>query len=270
METTIKVTYSNRATIPTGIAYENQAPFYQITKEIKCEDNVMAEEIAHLELERIKNHIDALIDNDFRRMKDYRLKDQLRVNEDYRLIDGIKYPRVTKIITPDTPRIPHIEDHAELGTHLDSTMKRYIDTGIFDYVEFKDKGNVNVKWDDIYNAMNYWLKEHGEKCKFDLHSLPVISKKHVYSGEVDAGGTFEGIPAIFDFKKTEKISKTIAKKYFMQLAAYILALEEMGVAVPKIMVIISPFNPPLVSDEIEKHQGVFLQARNAFKERFGV
>ena len=58
---------------------------------------------------------------------------------------------------------------------------------------------------------------------------PLYSDQYKFAGRCDAIGTFDGYPAIIDFKTTKSeadSSMDKVKKYFMQLSAYSLAYEE--------------------------------------------
>jgi hypothetical protein len=52
--------------------------------------------------------------------------------------------------------------------------------------------------------------------------LPVLSKRHVYSGTLDAVGTMDGRPMLFDWKTSQKIYDDME----LQLAAYAHAFNE--------------------------------------------
>jgi len=264
-----RVSYTNRATIPTGVQYENQCPSYTITRENIALDTPVGkkylEKWEEKALSEIKGQVDLKIRQDLDLLQNYKTRENVPINS-YRLIDGVKYPRVTSIITPDMPNIPFIEDHQELGIKLDETFKIWADTGVFPYDEFKDKGNIKTTWDELYKKACEWIDKYGKDVEVNEHSKAVINDEYKYSGELDFKGSFLKRPAIMDVKKTEKIQKSIKDKYFMQMAAYDLANGNSA----EIYLIISPFNEPVFTDEKEKYQKMFLQKREEFKKRYGI
>lgn len=70
-----------------------------------------------------------------------------------------------------------------------------------------------------------WTKQHD--VTWLASELIVGSEVHEFGGTLDAIATVDGHPCLIDFKTSNQISKD----YFIQTAAYELALEEMGVKV---------------------------------------
>ena len=102
---------------------------------------------------------------------------------------------------------------------------------------------------------------------------PVISEKHFYAGLPDIQEcVFDGKRSLADVKRTPDKFKN-----FKQIAAYIMAAEEMGLAPYEQMIIIPStskteqgFSKPIVSTEISQFKAAFLQDRENFRKRFGV
>ena len=223
----IRVSYTNKATIPTGIAYENQSPCYTITQEIALPEGLeanteqqWAEGETKYQLEWMKGYVDNLIDKDFRSLTGYREKQVVLDTHRFTVIDGIRYPHVTNIITPFKPDIPFIEDHASLGTKLDEMMKIYVDTGIFAWDDFENSKNIKQTWEDVYQAMSEWIDKYGKEIKFLNHTISIRNHEHRFAGEGDVIGMTNETISFMDFKKTKTLTAELKKKYFMQLAAY--------------------------------------------------
>ena len=123
----IKVTYGNKATINTG-NYENENPFYSITSEIdssELKDSLSANKWAKQTLKDIKKIINSDLAKEVNRIKNLKIPlPHHRID----LIDGIKTPHVTDIITPIPPTyIKDLEKHGTVGSMLDSAFKNYED-----------------------------------------------------------------------------------------------------------------------------------------------
>lgn len=78
------------------------------------------------------------------------------------------------------------------------------------------------------NAVNEFKKwEVAHQVTWLASELVVGSQIHEFGGKLDALAIVDGVPSVIDFKTSNQISKD----YFLQLAAYELALEEMGIKV---------------------------------------
>lgn len=268
---TIKLSYTNKATIPSGIQYSNFTPSYTVTQEIRIDDdNQSADLTTKNQMQWMKQYVDDMVMKDFDLLSNLTRK-ELPTENMYHVIDGKKWPRVTSIITPDRPEIPHIDDHAELGTKLDQLFKDYIEDGEMKYEKFKDKGNIDLTWKQLFDQTIEFVKENDKDIQFKQHSVSVKNTSIHYAGEADAYGMYKGEFALFDFKKTKSISGQIKKKYFMQLAAYANGIKSHSIAIkPQVLVILSPWNKPIVTDEIDKYFLDFVDCRSAFRRRFGL
>ena len=274
----LRVSYTNKATIPTGVPYENQSPCYTITNEVPVAEVSDSQEVAEEQFKWIKTWVDGKIKDDMEAMAGCREDKGLTPNM-YRIIDNKRVPRVTAIITPDRPPIPFIDDHAELGNKLDEMAKIYVETGIWAYDDFKDKGNIKDTWDDVYLAMSAWIEKYSDCIEFQKHSIPVHNKLFNFSGELDAIGVMkkdtilEGSPTfvqgssfVADFKKKKVLDKASKERFFMQISAYISSLDTDVSS----MLVCSPFNNVLISHDIDMYFAKFLVKRGEFKQRFGI
>lgn len=71
-------------------------------------------------------------------------------------------------------------------------------------------------------AFDKWEKEH--KVEWVASELAIGSETNEYGGTLDAIAYVDNIPSLMDFKTSNQISSD----YFLQMAAYQIALEEMG------------------------------------------
>lgn len=256
----VKISHGDKATINIG-NYENVNPMYNLSVEIDKE-TVTTEEI-ETELARIKQIVDTHLQRDIDAIKNT-VPPNLRVDE----IDGVKYLHVTSAITPVTPDIPHIEEHAALGTALDTLAKSIID-GTEVVISPPQTPNVKTTWDELKTAFAKWVIDHSEDVVFTAHSIKGINSVYRYIGELDAVGMYKGSPAIFDFKKTAKVNAELRDKYFMQMAAYAhFDNTTSSVDFPEYLVIVSPFNEPIITTDIQKYWEMFLQTLARTQERY--
>lgn len=247
------ISYTNKATINTG-NYENLNPFYSMVLTDVKDDEVVGERL------RIKELVDGWLLEDVKKFKTI-----IPDNHRFTVVEGVKTPHVTNIITPDTPAIPYIDEHAELGTWLDGVLKNYFLVKELKEFEFKDKGNIKTKAKDLFKQTSIWLEEHGSLIEVTNTDITCFNQEFSYIGEADLLGTYSKVSAIMDIKKTEKL-KPMLDKYFMQMAAYAVCMNP----IPEIMVILSPYNEPVVEGDIDKYFKKFLVSRGRYLERFGV
>jgi len=191
-----------------------------------------------------------------------------------KVIDGIRYPHVTDIICPDGKPIPNITEHAYFGTLLDGAFKNWMDNGNFiPKEEVVDQANIGNLWPEIYKAMSDRIEKWNFDKTFDFkgHSKSIVSKEHVYCGELDVYGYInvdgKKLKTVFDIKKTKSLKGKVLEEYKMQIAAYAKAFDndiEAGC-------ILSPFNEPVIisKEELDKSFNGFLELRKTYKERFG-
>lgn len=256
-----KLTFSNKKTINVG-NYENENPMASITVEFENPEGDAA--FCAQQFEEMVMSVNSLL-----KQQEERIKNPKKHLSHHRIdvIDGISYVHVTTAITPITPLIRDIEKHGEVGTLLDGICKHYIDNGVFVMPEV----TLDEKWSkiliDCFNGIQDVFLTHKDDLDLHGHSMKVLSKEHRYVGELDAFGNYKESPALFDFKKTKDLSKSIVEKYFMQLAAYAKAQTIFDV---ESLVILSPFNKPLVTNEVEKYFEMFLKKRAEYKETYGV
>lgn len=251
----VRITVCNSLSISTGVAYENFKPFYSIQEIAQKTDDI--DEI----ISQRRGQIDGFLKADYNVYHNCRSKE---TPEHHRItvIDGVKYPSVTTILNPDKPSIPHLEEHGLIGTAFDACMKRYIDTGKLELGEVPLTPNVKDGWEKVFEQVK---KMELSKFKFSEHSIKTINDIYRYTGELDALAIYEGIPVIVDFKKTNKISGEIKRKYLMQLSAYAKCSQNIeGV------VILNPYNEPILELDIDKYFQMFLVERGAYRERYGV
>lgn len=261
----IKKSYFNKKTINTG-NYENENPQCGFTIELDtCQGDGVGDITADFEAKfaRMVCETDTFLEG-----KERQIRLNLKPLDHHRVtvIDGVKYPHVTTIITPITPLIPDIDKHAEVGTLLDSCCKSYVEDGVLTY---PDKVELEGKWlimfDECFHGMSKRLEDMKKHYQFQAHSVKVHNKDLIYCGELDAVGMFKKKTCIFDFKKTKNLD-VMADKYFTQMAAYSGCLENPI----DLLVIVSPYNDPLVTDKVGHYFDKFKELRKEYKEKYGI
>lgn len=152
-------------------------------------------------------------------------------------IDGVWYPSVTTIIA-SKPR-----------PYLDTWRAKW---GVWADRKTRAAGSIGT---DFHNCVELWLdgkefapkyaRVHGMMRSFmgwatdvngEIHQteLKVVSRAFGYSGTLDAVGTFEGEPMLFDYKSSGKIYPDRG----LQLVGYAQAYqEEFGVRLAKGMIV---------------------------------
>lgn len=292
---TIRVSYTNKATIPSGEPYTNVSPSYTVTREFKIPQVYGNEELIDIgiktQLDLIKHDIDARIMKDFEEYKNFLSKPKIQPIPDHHritIVDGIKYPHVSEIINAlgDSKQfIKHLDEHIELGNEFDTLLKKYVDN--FDlYIddleawflenmnkEFIDKGNIKQTYHEVVSSVVKVLKKKFNDIKLCRHSIKIVNKKDIFTGELDFLGFYKQEPAIYDAKKRKSISQKDLHNYFMQMASYIKSLPDIEEYEKykncKYMIVLSPYGIK-VSDEIDKYFNEFLKLRKKYKETYGV
>lgn len=260
----IKKSYFNKKTINTG-NYENENPQCGFTIELDVsQDDGMGNTLANFEdqFARMVSQTDTFLEEKERQIRlDLKPLDHHR----FTVIDGVKYPHVTNIITPETPKIPDIEKHGEVGTLLDKCCKAYIEEGIITYPEeIKLEGKWLLMFEECFKGMTKRLEEM-KAYKFEAHSLKVHNAPLNYCGELDAIGMFKKKTCIFDFKKTKNLD-VMEDKYFMQMAAYSGCLEKPV----DLLVIVNPYEAPRVTDKVSHYFDMFKVKRQEYRDKYGI
>ena len=110
---------------------------------------------------------------------------------------------------------------ANRGTRMHTYLEHYVINGVH-----KEKGTNPFHWPA--HAMAQVVIDEGMNRATELWGTEVpLYFPGVYAGTTDLVGTFEGVPAIMDFKQTNKPKKEEwVEDYKLQLAAYALAHNE--------------------------------------------
>lgn len=113
------------------------------------------------------------------------------------------------------------KEAAESGT----IAHDYIENHICERKQPKElilKINKDEKAKNSIKAFDKWEKEH--KVEWLASELVIGSELHEFGGTLDGIAYVDAIPTLIDFKTSQQISED----YFLQTAAYSIALEEMG------------------------------------------
>jgi len=148
----------------------------------------------------------------------------------YYLINGIRYPRVTRIksiinnpglvgwqVTVGRKKSNEImKKRGDFGTLIHKLIQVTLKGETVDLSNYDEEANVTMKLFDDF------LTEHEIKPKLlEQHLWLELSKEYRYAGTVDFVGYVDGKLMILDWKT----SKAIYDDMWLQLAAYIVALE---------------------------------------------
>lgn len=202
---------------------------------------------------------------------------------------GRRYPHVTDILYWDAEfyiNPDELTQYGARGSAIHSMIEQWISTGspgglnsnLWDksVVNKRDviilkSGSLNL-WDTL-ESINFlgFMEKHGKDIVFGDGEFRGFNEEHFYCGQPDRIGTYEGIPAIFDFK-----CRAAKDDDFKQMAMY-LKLDDARLKGIGRMVIIplnsdnkAGFGKPVVSDEPEKYFNLALRDRADYRDKFGI
>lgn len=107
-----------------------------------------------------------------------------------------------------------------VGTEFHRRVDEYLSFGTWLTWNEELSRNMNRRVDGMMKSFIKWA----EVVNGDIHAteLKVISRQHAYSGTLDAVGTFDGKPMLFDWKTSSRIYPDMD----LQLVAYAQAYKE--------------------------------------------
>lgn len=166
-------------------------------------------------------------------------------------LDGIWYPSVSTITgSKEKPWLvtwhekwgPLAKRKTELankiGTEFHRCVEEYLDDGCF-LVDCSFSPNMQKRVEGMMKSWIQWAKS----VDGEIHctELKVISRKHYYSGTLDAVGTYETKPMLYDWKTSSKIYPDMD----LQLVAYAQAYnEEKAIELPQGMIVCTSKDKP--------------------------
>lgn len=148
----------------------------------------------------------------------------------YYLINGIKYPRVTRVksiinnlglvawqVTVGKKKANSImKTRGDFGTRIHKLIEISLNGETVDFSNYNEETNVTMR------LFNDFLNEHDIKPELiEQHLWFALSEKYRYAGTADFIGYVDGKLMILDWKT----SKAIYDDMWLQLAAYVVALE---------------------------------------------
>ncbi|MHC4890742.1 MAG: hypothetical protein ACYTEO_14910 [Planctomycetota bacterium] len=189
---------------------------------------------------------------------------------------GHKYPSVTSILTWSTIwkiSDDELKQYAARGTVIDKLVELYFQTGKWKdphkIAELKEEvsillgGSKGFHWNDCTHEK--FFAKYKKRINIKKMKPVIYNDEHLYSGEIDFVGDFDGKRSVMDVK---------TGAYDMrQLAAY--AVCEKGIE----QLVVLPVKPtdnitgckmPVICDTINSKFKEFLKARGKFRERFGI
>lgn len=148
------------------------------------------------------------------------------------VVDGIWYPSATTIIhAEENPWVTKWREKWGPLADKKTEMANKIGTEFHRCVELYLKGYAITMSDDVSPSMQnriYGMLRSfyrwADSVNGDIHhtELKVLSRKHYYSGTLDAVGTFDGEPMLYDWKTSSRIYDNMD----LQLVAYAQAYKE--------------------------------------------
>lgn len=153
-------------------------------------------------------------------------------------VDGIWHPSVSTIIHAEPKpwldkwrekwgnlAVRKLEVANAIGTEFHRCVEQYLGTGTFTVTAPKtDAGREMPSCIPRVTGMMASFVNWAVNVDGDIHEteLRVISRQHTYSGTLDAVGTFNGKPMLYDWKTSARIYSDMD----LQLVAYAQAYEE--------------------------------------------
>lgn len=166
-------------------------------------------------------------------------------------VDGIWYPSVSTITgSKEKPWLvawhekwgPLAERKTELankiGTEFHRCIEEYLEDGCF-LVDCSFSPNMQKR---VEGMMKSWI-EWAQSVNGEIHEteLKVISHEHYYSGTLDAVGTYDNEPMLYDWKSSSKIYPDMD----LQLVAYAQAYKEQtGIELKQGMIVCTSKDKP--------------------------
>jgi len=166
-------------------------------------------------------------------------------------LDGIWYPSVSTITgSKEKPWLVtwrekwgylaerKTELANKIGTEFHRCIEEYLDDGCF-LVDCSLSPNMQKR---VEGMMKSWI-QWAEDVEGEIHSteLKVISRQHYYSGTLDAVGTYEKKPMLYDWKTSSKIYPDMD----LQLVAYAQAYKEQtGIELAQGMIVCTSKDKP--------------------------
>jgi len=258
---TYELNYGNKATINTG-NYENESPMFNVKKIITLDDGLEIDIASEFKEMRflVDNQLHKAIDETKNRGKAKALEG-FRIKE----IEGVQYPSVTTIITPEMPEIPNLELYGLRGNMWDRVFTRMVEEGKYEEDFTKEELDQLVIIGGMKGHSLEWVVKN-EDFDFRTAQVNIVNKKDIYCGRYDADGFYKGDVATFDCK-SGTLNKSMIDKSFMQLAAYAKAREEQS---RYLVIIPTQKQEPIVSEEVDKYYAKFMKLRAEFKDKYGI
>lgn len=254
------ITVSGDITVPLAIQYSNAKGGMFLTVRGNYPPNV--DKIAHLAEEELK--LREFVDTNMaKRFDELNLNyKQLSLNDKHiTIVDNQKLIHVTAALSLDFPTIKWIEEYIAQGVALDEVGKIYGETKKIVWVEPAPTPHIKQPYEELYAQFIEFLQS--PKVELIDKGEFLMNKDFGYCGTPDFLGKYDGVSAIFDFKRS--VSKDNLDKYYSQMSAYCKAIS----SDIEVMVLISP-DGIAVDGNIDFYFQKFLVELGRFKERYGI
>ena len=276
MKHKIKVSSGFSGVIPTG-SYQNSRPNFNAEVEFEVDTK---EEVS-LAVETMQEELYMICREKFNCVAEQeriiKIKNDRKDFRFGKLSDGTEAPSVTSILNYDTDfLIPEddLKQYASQGNIIHSQVAEYIKTGAWKLpkdIEGTTADLFILKSGSLQLSLDGWdflafLK------KYPMENLKngeiVTNDKERYVGLPDGYATYNGVPSIFDVKRTPEKTKN-----FMQMAAYAKASKEkveQMIIIPLNDKTEQGFSKPIVSTDVDKYYELFCYKRKEFRKIYGV
>ena len=199
--------------------------------------------------------------------------------------NGRKYPHVTDILYWDAEFYisdTELSQYGARGSAIHAMIENWIVTKQWDEKVINKRDLILLKTGSLrlYDTLDHinflgFMEKYGKDITFGEGEYLAFNHRHFYCGSPDREGTYQGRPALFDFKTREAKADD-----FKQIAMY-LNLDKpnlFNIKESKGIMVVIPLNPdnksgfgkPVIEENIEKHFNLALRDRKDFKDKFGI
>jgi hypothetical protein len=280
MKRKLTISASFQGVLPTG-AYANMRPGFSAEEEFEFEDNDNGNVVINDIISIRQQELQAICFENFRTEADkariMKIREDRKDFRFYTLPDGSEVPSVTSILNYDTDFLvpeDELKQYASQGNIIHAQVAEFIKTGSWKLpqeIEGLTPDLFILKSGSLKLSLDGWdfqafLKKHPmEKLE---NGDTIINEKERYGGLPDGYSLFNGIPSIFDIKRTPEKTKN-----FMQMAAYAKSSNrKIGqmIIIPLNDKTEQGFSKPIISTDIDKYYELFLYKRQAFRKVYGI
>jgi CRISPR/Cas system-associated exonuclease Cas4 (RecB family) len=174
-----------------------------------------------------------------------------KVEEAFEAIKKLTPEQYLELLNKAKGRYVEIGDVAKKsGTATHDWIEDYIKTGVAGEIP-NGKDDISIAISNAINAFLEW--EHKHKPEWIVSEKIIFSLKHQFAGTLDALAFIDGQLCIVDFKTSNQISDS----YALQIAGYMICLEEAGIKVDRRLILRIPKDGTKAEDCVVATDEVF-------------